>query len=161
MELEPADFDVRRVLDNALTLIRERARRGEVRVELDGCDGPAMLRADERKFKQVVVNLLSNAVKFTPPGGCVTVSASRLDSGVALAVTDTGIGIAASDLPRIFDAFQQIRSSGEARHEGTGLGLSLTRRLVELHGGRITVESEPGRGSTFRVWLPDLGWSLR
>jgi two-component system, NtrC family, sensor kinase len=161
MELEPVDFDVRRVLENALMLIRERARRGDVRVELHSHDDLAVLRADERKFKQVVVNLLSNAVKFTPPGGRVTVSASRLDSGVTIEVTDTGIGIAAGDLPRIFDEFQQIRSSGEIRHEGTGLGLSLARRLVELHGGRITVESEPGRGSTFRVWLPDIGWSLR
>ena len=156
MELDLVEFEVRPVLENALTLIRERAQRGGVTVELRVQKDIRTLSADERKFKQIVVNLLSNAVKFTKTGGHITVSAAHDGMGTAVEISDTGIGIANEDLPRIFEQFQQIRSGGAAKHEGTGLGLTLTRRLVELHGGRLTANSELGRGSTFAVWLPSL-----
>jgi signal transduction histidine kinase len=103
--------------------------------------------------RQVIFNLLSNAVKFTPAGGAVDVSAEQVDGEVRVAVTDTGPGLAAEDHERIFDEFQQTEAGIELR-EGTGLGLALSKRLVELHGGRIWVDSELGRGSTFVFTLP-------
>ncbi|TMC56317.1 MAG: hypothetical protein E6J19_09435, partial [Chloroflexi bacterium] len=104
------------------------------------------------KLKQVLVNLLSNAVKFTPDGGQVGVKADRTDGVVTIAVSDTGPGIAADDLAKLFREFGQTASA--RGHEGTGLGLVLAKRIVELHGGRIWVDSELGRGSTFRFTLP-------
>jgi signal transduction histidine kinase len=111
------------------------------------------IRADERKVKQIVFNLLSNAVKFTPDGGRVDLSARAVDAEVVIAVRDTGIGIAPKDLGHVFDEFRQV-GDGQARQEGTGLGLALTKKLVELHGGRIWVDSEPGTGSIFSFSLP-------
>jgi len=111
------------------------------------------LEADERKVKQVLFNLLSNAVKFTPDGGRVELSARRVNGEVQLAVRDTGVGIAPQEQAQIFEEFQQV-GTGTAKAEGTGLGLALTQKLVELHGGRIWVESTLGQGSTFTVSLP-------
>jgi len=101
-----------------------------------------------------VFNLLSNAVKFTPHGGSVDISAAKENGEVVVAVTDTGPGISSDDQARIFEEFQQAHSGNGERPEGTGLGLALSRSLVELHGGRIWVESEPGQGSTFTFTLP-------
>lgn len=120
-----------------------------------------MIRADKRKFKQVLFNLLSNAVKFTPDGGEVRLSATQMSGTngagpqLEICVSDTGIGLEATDLERIFESFHQVDSSPARRYEGTGLGLPLSRRLVELHGGRIWVESDgPGCGSRFIFTLP-------
>src|SRR5207302_1995067 len=104
--------------------------------------------ADERKVKQVLFNLLTNAVKFTPEGGTVTVSARRHGGSVEIAVADTGVGIAAEDLGRVFEEFGQAKNQ-QGQTEGTGLGLALVKRFVELHGGQVSVQSEVGRGSTF------------
>jgi signal transduction histidine kinase len=112
-----------------------------------------LLEGDERRIRQVVFNLLSNAVKFTPDGGTVDVSAARLNGEVRVSVSDTGPGIAPLDRERIFEEFQQTEA-GIAQREGTGLGLALSKRLVELHGGRIWVDSEPDTGSTFTFTLP-------
>jgi signal transduction histidine kinase len=112
-----------------------------------------LIDADERNVKQVLFNLFSNAVKFTPDGGRVDVSARHADGAVEIAVRDTGVGIAPDDLPHVFDEFRQV-GQGQAKHEGTGLGLPLAKRFVELHGGRMWAESEPGRGSTFTFTLP-------
>ena len=109
---------------------------------------------DERKVKQVLLNLLSNAVKFTPEGGQISLKASRRDGAVEVAVTDTGIGIAPEDQAAIFEEFRQVGTDETRKQEGTGLGLTLAKKFVELHGGRIWVESEPGRGSTFTFTLP-------
>jgi signal transduction histidine kinase len=111
------------------------------------------MEADERKVKQVVFNLLSNAVKFTPDGGRVELSAHTVDGEVQIAVRDTGIGIAPEDVEHVFEEFRQV-GQGRAKAEGSGLGLALTKRFVELHGGRIRVESEVGAGSTFTFSLP-------
>ena len=108
---------------------------------------------DERRVRQVIFNLLSNAVKFTPAGGSVDVRATQVNGEVQVSVADTGPGIAAEDLERIFEEFQQTEAGLEQR-EGTGLGLALSKRLVELHGGRIWVDSEVGTGSTFVFTLP-------
>jgi len=102
----------------------------------------------------VVLNLLSNAVKFTPPGGSVRVTAQALDGSAKIAVSDTGAGIAPEDQNAIFEAFRQVGSDVTRKREGTGLGLALARRFVELHGGTIGVQSAPGKGSTFTVTLP-------
>jgi CheY-like chemotaxis protein len=112
------------------------------------------LYADEGRFKQVLYNLLSNAVKFTPPGGRVETTAGVAEGLVAVTVADTGPGIHPRDQERIFEAFQQVGSAAARRQEGTGLGLALARRLVELQGGRIWVESEPGQGSRFHFTVP-------
>ncbi len=154
MELDIAAFDVAAVLSNVLILIRDRAQQGKLKVELVVQPVMAPVVADERKLKQIVLNLVTNAVKFTKPGGRVTVTAAQDETGLTLAVADTGIGIAKEDLAKVFAEFHQIHSSGEARFEGTGLGLALTKALVELHGGRISLQSEAGMGSTFTVWLP-------
>jgi signal transduction histidine kinase len=113
---------------------------------------------DERKIKQILLNLFSNAVKFTPDGGRIGVRAGLTDAGVEIAVTDTGVGIAPEDHATIFEEFRQVGNDYGRKREGTGLGLALTRRFVELHGGRIRVESEPGKGSTFTFTLPERAW---
>ena len=154
MELEAAPFSLVAALNNAVTLIRERATSHGIRLVLDVAPDLDTIVADERKVKQVVVNLLANAVKFTPDGGSVTLRAVRENGEVRLAIHDTGIGIAPEDHERIFEEFQQASHRSEKSREGTGLGLSLSKRMVELHGGSITVESASGKGSTFTVALP-------
>ncbi len=109
---------------------------------------------DERKIKQVLLNLLSNAVKFTPEGGRISLKGGRRDGAIEIAVTDTGVGIAPEDQAAIFEEFRQVGSDETRKQEGTGLGLTLAKKFVELHGGRIWVESELGRGSTFTFTLP-------
>jgi PAS domain S-box-containing protein len=154
MELETGEFDLRAALDNALTLVRERAQRGGVALRLEADPGLGTIDGDERKLKQVVLNLLSNAVKFTPRGGAVSVTAKRVAGAAAIAVADTGVGIAPADQEAIFEVFRQVGTDVTRKREGTGLGLALTRRFVELHGGTIHVESAVGKGSTFTVTLP-------
>ena len=153
MELELSEFDVTAAIDNALTLMRERAtRRGQI-IERVVDASVGTVSADERKVKQVLLNLLSNAVKFTPDGGGIRVEA-RLDSeGVAIAVTDTGVGIAAEHRELVFEEFEQV-GKADKKAEGTGLGLALCKKFVELHGGRIWVQSQLGQGSTFTFTLP-------
>jgi signal transduction histidine kinase len=153
MELEPSAVDLPDVLRSAISLYSERATRNGIALALTTEPSEIEITADERRVRQIVFNLLSNAVKFTPADGRVDVSA-RLDDGqVEIAVADTGPGIAAEDLETIFEEFEQA-ADGKKEEEGTGLGLPLSRKLVELHGGRLWVESEPGRGSTFRFTLP-------
>ena len=154
MELELGEFDLRAALDNALTLVRERAQRGGVTLRLDADAALGNFLGDERKLKQVVLNLLSNAVKFTPRGGAVGVTAKCVDGIAEIAVCDTGAGIAPEDQEAIFEAFRQVGTDVIRKREGTGLGLALTQRFVELHGGTIRVESALGKGSTFTVRLP-------
>ena len=155
MELEVEAFDVRAALDNALTLVRERAQQHGIALLLDAPDGLGDFRADQRKFKQIMLNLLSNAVKFTPDGGRIEVRAARGDKGLAVAVSDTGIGIASADQDAIFEQFRQAGGDYTNKQEGTGLGLTLSKRMVELHGGTIGFESTVGAGTTFTFTLPD------
>jgi len=152
LELQPSSFSLAGALDSALVMVRERATRQEVRLSSDIDPSVGEIEADERKVKQILFNLLSNAVKFTPAGGAIELSARPDGDQVVIAVRDTGVGIPAEEQARIFDEFYQV-GPGRAQ-EGTGLGLALTRRLVELHGGRLDVASEPGVGSTFSVHLP-------
>jgi signal transduction histidine kinase len=153
MELEPADFDLPSAIDNALTLVRERATRRGITLGSTIDERLGLIRGDERKVKQVLLNLLSNALKFTPEGGRIDVG-GRLDGEVAeVSVADTGVGIAPADQEAVFEEFRQV-GAAEKRAEGTGLGLALSRKFVELHGGKIWVRSELGRGSIFTFTLP-------
>jgi signal transduction histidine kinase len=155
MELDLSRFDVPSAIGNALTLMRERASRHFVTLGAAVDDEVGEITADERKFKQILLNLLSNAVKFTPEGGKVDVHASRSNGRIEVAVSDTGVGIAPEDHKTVFEEFRQLGQDYTKKSEGTGLGLALTRKFVELHGGSIRLESTPGRGSTFTFTLPD------
>jgi signal transduction histidine kinase len=153
VELEVAPFSLQDALERGVAMVRERATRDGVQVMLATNPDLDLVSGDERRIRQVVFNLLSNAVKFTPAGGFVDVRATQVNGTVSVSVADTGPGIAAEDLRRIFDEFQQTKA-GLEQGEGTGLGLALSKRLIELHGGRIWVDSELGRGSTFVFTLP-------
>jgi len=154
MELAAAPFHLPSALENAITLVRERAARHGITLQVDVDPRLGEIGGDERKVKQVVLNLLSNAVKFTPEGGRISLKASRTDGTVEIAVADTGIGIAPEDQATVFEEFRQVGSDEARKQEGTGLGLTLAKKFIELHGGRIWVESELGRGSTFTFTLP-------
>jgi len=158
MELDLEDFDVAQAIDNAVVLVRERATRKGLMLDTQLDHRLGSLRGDQRKVKQVLLNLLSNAVKFTPEGGRIEVRAQRLDGHVEVSVTDTGIGIATEDQELVFEEFRQVGTDYAKKHEGTGLGLTLSRKFVELHGGRIWVKSQPGQGSTFAFTLPGGPW---
>jgi signal transduction histidine kinase len=153
MELEPADFELPTVIDNALILVRERAGRRGITLGHDIDDRVGLIRGDERKVKQVLLNLLSNAIKFTPEGGRVDVHATATAELAEVSVIDTGVGIAPEDQEAVFEEFRQVGPAAK-KVEGTGLGLALSRKFVELHGGRLSVKSRVGAGSTFTFTLP-------
>jgi signal transduction histidine kinase len=153
MELELSEVAVTDVLRSALSMHSESASRNGIALAVTTEPSEIEITADERRVRQIVFNLLTNAVKFTPADGRVDVSARVEDGHVEIAVADTGPGIPAEDLAMIFEEFEQT-VDGRKKEEGTGLGLPLSRKLVELHGGRLWVESEVGRGSTFRFTLP-------
>jgi two-component system, sensor histidine kinase LadS len=154
MELELSTFHLPTAVSNAVTLVRERAMRHGIALGVEIDERLGDFQADERKLKQVLLNLLSNAVKFTPDGGRVDVSAKLDTDKVQIAVQDTGVGISPEDQASLFEEFKQLGKDTSRKAEGTGLGLALTKRLVELHGGQILVDSAVGHGSTFRVLLP-------
>ena len=176
LELELGRFDIDDVLANSLSMVKEKAMKHSIRLDLSIPEQLGGVTADERKIKQVMYNLLSNAVKFTPDGGSISVSANKCNGNhpetsqtaaggngadgesvqfFELMVEDSGVGIAPEDLERIFNPFEQADGSSSRQYEGTGLGLSLTRQLIELHGGKIWVESSgPGEGSCFRFIIP-------
>jgi signal transduction histidine kinase/CheY-like chemotaxis protein len=153
MTLEPSTFVVGSALDYALAMVRERATLHAITLTVHVADDIGVVEVDELRFKQVVLNLLSNAVKFTPDGGSVSVSAYREGAELNVTVTDTGIGVPPEDQERIFESFQQGRR-GASKEEGTGLGLTLSRRIIGLFGGRMWLESTPGEGSTFGFAIP-------
>ncbi len=153
-ELEREPLDLPPLLEGSLVVVRERALAHGITISLDMSDDIQTINADERKVKQIIFNLLSNAIKFTPDNGKVGIRAKKLDGHIEVAVWDTGIGISEEDQKLIFEEFQQADQGLTDKTEGTGLGLALTRKLVELHGGRIWVESVPDSGSTFTFILP-------
>jgi signal transduction histidine kinase len=158
MELEVTKFDLPQAIQNSLMLVRGRADAHAIRLDLALDSRLGDFAGDERKFKQIMVNLLSNAVKFTPEGGRVSVRAEVVDGSVEVAVSDTGIGIAPEDQQVVFEEFRQVGADYARKREGTGLGLALTRRFVELHGGTIQLKSALGEGSTFTFTLPVRPW---
>jgi len=154
MELEPSEFDLSAMLESALTLVRERASQHSIALTLEVGPEVGSVQGDERKLKQVTLNLLSNAVKFTPEGGAVRLAARRNGGAIEVSVADTGVGIAPEDQALVFEEFRQVGRDSARKAEGTGLGLALAKKFVELHGGAIRLESAPGRGSTFTFTLP-------
>jgi signal transduction histidine kinase/DNA-binding response OmpR family regulator len=177
MMLEAEETDVAALLHGSLSIIRERALAHRIHLLIDAPENLGTAWLDPRKVKQIIYNLLSNAVKFTPENGSVTLTASRrsreevtahtdtrpeMHSGftseaaefIEIAVTDTGIGIAETDLARLFQPFVQLDSSLSRRFDGTGLGLVMVKKLIDLHGGAVSVASVQDQGSTFTVWLP-------
>ena len=154
MELQPSDFDLPAALQTAVTLVKERAQSHGIQLNLEIAPELGTIHADERKFKQIMLNLLSNAVKFTPDGGTVAVTAKANDTMVEVSVTDSGAGIAPEDHGAVFEEFRQVGQDAGRKAEGTGLGLPLTKRFVELHGGKIHLESVLGKGSTFTFTIP-------
>ena len=153
MELELTEFHLPTALDSALTLVRERAGRRSIALHMSIDERLGEVRADERKIRQVVLNLLSNAIKFTPEGGQIEVQAIPKDPLVEVSVRDTGVGIAPEDQEKVFEEFRQV-GTADKKAEGTGLGLTLCRKFIELHGGRIWVKSQLGGGSTFTFTIP-------
>jgi len=155
MELELSRFPLRESLETSLVMLREKALKEGVslHLELDQL-ADISISADQRKFKQILFNLLSNAIKFTPAHGTVVVNAARDGNFIEISVKDTGVGIKDEDIPKLFQTFTQLESVYTKKYEGTGLGLALTKKLVELHGGRIWVKSEPAKGSIFTFNLP-------
>jgi signal transduction histidine kinase len=153
MELELSEFDLPQAIDNALTLVRERASRRGIRLGSTVDERLGKIDGDERKVKQVLLNLLSNALKFTHEGGRIDVGARLHGDMAEVSVADTGVGIAPEDQAAVFEEFRQV-GTADKKAEGTGLGLALSRKFIELHGGRIWVTSQLGAGSTFTFTLP-------
>jgi PAS domain S-box-containing protein len=153
MELELTDFDVPIAIDNAVMLVRERAARRGIDLHRTVDERVEQIQGDERKIRQVLLNLLSNAIKFTPEGGRIEIRAKPVDDSIEVSVSDTGVGIAPEDQEAVFEEFRQV-GTADKKVEGTGLGLALSRKFVELHGGRIWVKSEVGQGSTFAFTVP-------
>ncbi len=155
MNLELTEFSLRKTLEDSLMMLKERAQKSGISLILDlEPQADVQISADQRKLKQILFNLLTNAVKFTPENGSVNVSAVQEADFMEVTVADNGVGIMAEDIPKLFQAFTQLESVYTKKHDGTGLGLALTRQLVELHGGRIWVKSEFGTGSRFIFTLP-------
>lgn len=158
--LEPSNINPKELLKNSLIITREKAMKHRIQLSTDMGELPEVIMADERKLKQILYNLLSNAVKFTPDGGEVRLEATLKSRPtgkefIEVSITDTGIGINREDLERIFKPFEQVDSSLNRRYQGTGLGLSLTRNLVKLHGGTIVARSAgDGKGSSFTFTIP-------
>jgi signal transduction histidine kinase len=149
-----ATFDLPLAIENARTFVRERATKHGINLDVTVDEHLGEFTGDERKIKQILLNLLSNAVKFTPEGGRIGINARQVDGSVEISVSDTGIGISPEDQARIFEEFRQVGGDYAHKTEGTGLGLTLAKKFVELHGGKIWVESEVGKGSRFIFTLP-------
>jgi signal transduction histidine kinase len=151
MELEMKEFNIKRLVETSIALFKEKAYKQSLQITYEIAHGLDTMIGDERKIKQVLFNLVGNAVKFTPASGRIHVEAVLTDDEefVKYSVRDTGIGISAKDQNKLFKPFQQVDTRLTRKYKGTGLGLSLCKELVELHGGRIWVESEAGNGSNF------------
>jgi signal transduction histidine kinase len=155
MDLEPGVFDLRDLLKKSLMFVSEKANKHGITLVTDISGDIGDVKADERKIKQVVFNLLSNAMKFTPDAGKVGIEARKDAGWIRVCVWDTGIGIEAADREKVFSEFEQIDSEYSRKYAGTGLGMPLSRRFIELHGGKMWFESEgKGKGSRFYFTLP-------
>ncbi len=154
-ELNEEDIAVPTVAESVLRLVKQRAEKGGVRLELDIPDDPPLLHADKRKLKQILVNLLTNAIKFTDAGGTITLGARcEVDHGYVFQIADSGIGMKPEDIPKALSRFGQVDDDPGRQQEGTGLGLPLTMALAERHGGSLELESELGVGTTATVRFP-------
>ena len=159
MELKPESVQLAGLLNEAASSVQAQLQKHQHALVVTPPPAELRVQADPGRIRQVLLNLLSNAIKFTPDGGRISVVAAPVNGGsiseVRIAVSDTGIGIAPEDQPKLFKEFSQLDASASRKYEGTGLGLALSRQLVELHGGTMGVESEMGKGSTFWFTLPE------
>ncbi len=154
-QIDENEVNLGDIVTQCTTMVETRARKGDIGISVDLAPDLPLIRGDYRRILQIVLNLLTNAVKFTPPGGSITVKAAQeLDGATCLTVADTGIGIPAKDIERVFEPFVQVNRSAFHQQEGTGLGLAICRNLIELHQGRIDIFSRPGQGTEVRVTLP-------
>nr|WP_305064771.1 PAS domain-containing sensor histidine kinase [Methanococcoides sp.] len=154
MELQPKEFDVPSTIEEVNMLLASMAVKKRIDISTDLADNTIVIEADKTKFKQVLYNLLSNSLKFTPNNGTVVVSANVKDEMLYVSVKDSGMGIAKEDIGAIFSPFRQLEEMSSKVQQGTGLGLTLVKRFVEMHGGEIWVDSEIGKGSTFTFTMP-------
>jgi PAS domain S-box-containing protein len=154
VHLDEEEVELGELIESCVSMLRIRADEQAVRLEADPAAGLPPIRCDRLRLKQALINLVSNAVKFTPKYGRVSVSASMNGAGLALSVRDTGIGMRPEDIPRALEPFRQIEPQLNRRHDGVGLGLALTKALVERHGGRLELTSMPGVGTTATIHLP-------
>jgi len=155
LQLDQDTVDINRTIAAAVRIVRVRAEEAGLALVVGGPEEEQCLWGDERKIKQILLNLLSNAIKFTPQGGCIEITASiDCQKGMSISVRDTGIGVQSSDIPRMTEPFVQLDAGANRRYQGTGLGLSLVRAFMELHGGRLVIESVPGQGTTASVLFP-------
>ncbi len=154
LTLHETRVDLAALVTECARLLEDKARDGSLTLSLEIPGDMPALRVDRVRLKQVLLNLVSNAVKFTPPGGHIAVSAERRPDGLTITIADTGIGMRREEIPLALELFRQIDNTLSRRYEGTGLGLPLAKRLTELHGGELSLESTPGKGTRAQVWLP-------
>jgi signal transduction histidine kinase len=157
-ELQEEVFDPAEKITDTIAMMSGQAAKAKVTLMGDIASDLPCLKGDKRRMRQILLNLVSNALKFTPSGGKVMVRAFRTDQGFVLRVTDTGIGMAHSDFHKALEPFGQVDSSLARKYDGIGLGLPLTRQMVELHGGTLELDSVVGQGTTVTITLP--AWRL-
>jgi signal transduction histidine kinase len=153
-ELSEQHVDLALLVAGSIRLVEPQAQKAGIDLSYSIAEGLCFIRADERRMRQVLINLLANAVKFTPPGGQVALTLRRTEKGLLIEVADTGIGIPADKLDLAMEPFAQVESGANRRYEGTGLGLPLAKRLVELHGGTLSLKSEVNSGTVVSIILP-------
>ncbi|HEY4112733.1 MAG TPA: HAMP domain-containing sensor histidine kinase [Rhizomicrobium sp.] len=155
LDLQPEAFDLAELVQECMRLVRDRADAQRLKLSLSLMYQLPFLLADRLRVKQILLNLLSNAIKFTEPGGTIAISAAMEEAAIVLSVADTGIGMAPEQIPIALTPFRQLSSSHSRNAEGTGLGLPLVKSLIELHGGRLWIESRPSNGTTVTVLFPE------
>jgi signal transduction histidine kinase len=153
-ELFEENVDLAEMVEACLHIVETQAQKSKVRISTTLDPEVRLIRADDRRMRQILINLLSNAVKFTPEGGKIHVSSFLKDGDLAMEVRDTGIGIAAEDIVKVMTSFGQVESKISRKYEGSGLGLPLAKHLVELHGGTMTIQSQVDVGTTVTIVLP-------
>jgi len=155
LELEETVVDIKGLVEQSMRFVRDRAARERIAMETRLDSKLPRLLGDNRRLRQLLLNLLTNSVKFTPGGGTIVISAGLCEgSGIAITITDTGIGMSPEELLIAMEPFGQIQRRRRGRIEGTGLGLPIARRIAEMHGGTLELESTPGKGTTARLLLP-------
>jgi signal transduction histidine kinase len=153
-DLHEGEVDLASVIRSCLHLVEAQAGKSKIKLSSSNESGLPLIRADERRMRQILINLLSNAIKFTPEGGCVGITVSCGTSGFFIEVRDTGIGMSADGIAKAMEPFGQIESAISRKHDGTGLGLPIAKRLVELHGGTLTIASKVDAGTAVTIRLP-------
>lgn len=157
LELNTQTIDVLRIIVDSVRELEVLTAKSHVCFSVHVFDGVSLVVADGKRLRQMVLNLLSNALKFTPAGGEISIDVYRRGTSIAISVSDTGVGMREEDIATALEPFGQVENQQNLNNQGTGLGLPLTKQLAELHGGRLELESQPGRGTTVTILLPEQG----